>query len=87
MFLSTSSMPHYINQYLLYWQPCPVVHQAHYQMDRETTTAPLLGALLLTPVTQGTGWLQVTLVEHVCLVAAGQGVIQHVPVSSRLLLL
>ena len=64
-----------------YWQPCPVVHQAHYQTDRDTTTARLLGVLSLTSVTQGTGWPQVTLVEYVSLVAAGQGVIQHVPVS------
>ena len=64
-----------------------MVPRAPCQMDRDATPAPLLGVLSLTPVSQGTGLLQVTLVEHVCLVAAGQGVIQHVPVSSRLLLL
>ena len=77
----------YWSLFFLYWQPCPVVHQAPCQMDRDTTPAPLLVVLSLTPVTQGTWGLQVVLVEHVCLVAAGQGVIQHVPVSSHLLLL
>ena len=61
-----------------------VEHQAICQIGREATLAPLLGAQSLTPVTQGTGCLQVTLVEHVCLVAAGQEIIQHVPVSSRI---
>ena len=32
----------------------PVVPQDTYQMDREATSAPLLGAESLTPVTQGT---------------------------------
>ena len=60
----------------------PVVPHATYQMDREATPAPLLGAESLTPVTQGTGWLQVVLVEHVShLMDSGQGVIQHVDVS------
>ena len=60
----------------------PVVPQATYQMDREATPAPLLGAESLTPVTQGTEWLQVVLVEHVShLMDYGQGVIQHVDVS------
>jgi len=67
----------------LYWQDGPVVPQAPCQMDRDATPAQLLGAESPTPVTQGTWGLQVVLVEHVCLVATGQGVIQHVPVSSR----
>ena len=54
--------------------------QAPYQMGREATPAPLQGAESLTPVTQGTGWLEVVLVEHVSQVACGQGVIQHVHV-------
>ena len=32
-----------------------VVSQGPYQMDRQATLAPILGALSLTPVTQGTG--------------------------------
>ena len=59
----------------------PVVPQGSCQMDRDTTPAPLLGAESLTPVTQGTGWLQVALVEHVSQMAYGQGVIQLVHVS------
>ena len=50
-------------------------------MDREATLAPLLGAESLTPVMQGTTWLQVVLVEHVNQITSGQGVIQHVQVS------
>ena len=58
-----------------------MVPQATYHMDREATLAALLGAESLTPVTQGTGWLQVVLVEHVNQMDCGQGVIQHVQVS------
>ena len=58
-----------------------MVPQATYQMDREATLAPLLGAESLTPVMQGTTWLQVVLVEHVNQITSGQGVIQHVHVS------
>ena len=58
-----------------------MVPQAPYQMDREATPIPLLGAESLTPVTQGTGGLQVVLVELVSQMACGQGVIQHVHVS------
>ena len=65
----------------LYWQG-PVVPQNIYQMDREATPAPLLGAESLTPVTQGTGWLQVVLVEHVSQMVCGQEVILLVHVSS-----
>ena len=43
-----------IHVFFLYCQG-PVVPQAIYQMDREATPAPLLGAESLTPVTQGTG--------------------------------
>ena len=60
-----------------------VVSQTPYQMVREGTPAPLLGAQSLTPVTQGTGGLQAVLVELVSRVASGQGIIQHVPVSSH----
>ena len=59
-----------------------MVPQVPYQMDREGTPAPLLGAQSLTPVTQSTGGLQAVLVEHVSQMACGQGVIQHVHVSS-----
>ena len=52
-------------------------------MDRETTAATLLGAQSPTPVTQGTGWLQVVLLEHVSQIVSGQGVIQHVHVSAQ----
>ena len=58
-----------------------MVPQAPYQMVRDATPAPLLGAESLTPVTQGTGGLQVVLVEHASQMACGQGVIQLVPVS------
>ena len=59
----------------------PVVPHAPCQMEREATPALLLGAESLTPVTQGTWGLQVVLVEHVCQMANGQGVIQLVHVS------
>ena len=62
----------------------PVVSQDTYLMDRERTPAPLLGAESLTPVTQGTGWLQVILLEHVGHMAGGQEVFLLVPVSARL---
>ena len=56
--------------------------QDTYQIVREATPAPLFGAESLTPVTQGTGWLQVALVEHVNQVACGQGFdIQPVHIS------
>ena len=58
-----------------------VVLQATYQMDREATPGPLLGARSLTPVIQGTVGFQVVLVEHVNQITSGQGVIQHVHVS------
>ena len=58
-----------------------MVPQGPCQMDRDTTPAPRLGALSHTPVTQGTGGLQVVLVEHVSQMANGQGVIQLVHVS------
>ena len=58
-----------------------VVPQGTYQMDRDATPAPLLEAESLTPVTQGTEWLQVVLLEHVSQMACGQGVIQLVHVS------
>ena len=61
----------------------PVAPQVPCLMDREATAAPLLGAESLTPVTQGTGWLQVVLVEHVSQMVSGQGVIQHVLVSAH----
>ena len=70
-----------IHVFFLYYQG-PVVLQDTYQMVGEGTPAPLLGAESLTPVAQGTGGLQVVLVEHVSQMACGQGVIQHVPVSS-----
>ena len=42
------------------------------QMDRDATPAPLLGTMSLTPVIQGTEWLQVVLVEHVSQITGGQ---------------
>ena len=69
-----------IHVFFLYYQG-PVVPQTPSQMDKEGTPAPLLGAESLTPVTQGTGGLQVLLVEHVSQMACGQGVILLVPVS------
>ena len=62
----------------------PVVPQDTYQMDREVTPAPQFGAESLTPVTQGTGGLQVVLGGHVSQMACGQGLILLVPVSARL---
>ena len=59
----------------------PVETQDFCQMDGATTPAPLLGAESLTPVTQGTEWLPVVLVEHVSLMVSGQGSIQPVHVS------
>ena len=59
----------------------PVVPQIPCQMDKEATPVPLLGAESHTPVTQGTWWLLVVLVERVSQMANGQGVIQHVHVS------
>ena len=67
---------------LVLWQGS-VAPQVPCLMDRETTAATLLGAESLTPVTQGTGWLQVVLVEHVSQMVSGQGVIQHVLVSAH----
>ena len=66
--------------HLLLWQGS-VAPRVPCLMDRETTAATLLGAQSLTPVTQGTGWLQVVLVEHVSQMVSGQEVIQHVQVS------
>ena len=56
--------------------------QAPCTMDREDTLAPLMGTQSLTPVTQGTGRLEVVQGEHVSRVACGQEAIQHVPVSN-----
>ena len=70
-----------IHVFFLYCQG-PVVLQDTYQMDIEDTPAPLLGAESLTPVTQGTGWRQVALVELVSHMACGQGVFLLVPVSA-----
>ena len=67
---------------LVLWQGS-VAPQVPCLMDKETTAATLLGAQSLTPVTQGTGWLQVVLVEHVSQMVSGQGVIQHVLVSAH----
>ena len=58
-----------------------MVPHAPCQMDRDATPTPLLGTLSLTPVTQGTGGLQVVLEEHVSQMACGQGLIQLVHVS------
>ena len=58
-----------------------MVSRAPCQMDRDTTPALLLGAESLTPVTQGTGGLQVVLVEYVSQMASGLGLIQRVHVS------
>ena len=65
----------------------PVVPHAPCQKDRDATPELLLGAESLTPVTQGTGWLQVVLVEHVSQMANGQGVIQLVHVSPHYVIL
>ena len=66
--------------FFINWQWTVVPH-APCQMDRDATPAPLLGAESLTPVTQGTGGLQVVLVERVSQMVSGQGVIQLVHVS------
>ena len=66
---------------LLYQCQGPVVPRAPCQMDRDSTPAPLLRVLSLTPVTQVTGWLQVVLSEYAVQMVSGQGVIQLVHVS------
>ena len=60
-----------------------VLPQAPYLMDKNPIPAQYLGAESSTPVTQGTGWLQVAPEEHVSQMVSGQGVIQHVDVSSH----
>ena len=62
-----------------------VVPRAPYQMDRDTTPAPLLRAQSLTPVTQGTWGLQVVLEEHVSQITSGWGIIQRVNVCTLVL--
>ena len=59
----------------------PVETQDLCQMDGEATPLPLLGVESLTPVTQGTEWLQVVLVERVSQMVSGQGSIQPVHVG------
>ena len=60
-----------------------MVPQTPYLMGKVSTPAQHLGAESITPVTQGTGCLQVVLVEHVSQMVSGQGAIQHVNVSSH----